>query len=38
MYSLTFCVRIMLPECHHWNTAVQAATVMLRMPPSPAGH
>jgi len=33
MYSLTFCVRIMSPECHHWKPAVQATTVMLRMPP-----
>ena len=35
MYSLTFCVRVMLPERHHWKPAVQAAAVMLRMPPSP---
>ena len=33
MYSLTFCIRIMSPECHHWKPAVQAAAVMLRMPP-----
>jgi len=33
MYSLTFCVRIMLPERHQWKPAVQAATVMLRTPP-----
>ena len=38
MYSLTFCVRIMSPERHHWKPAVQAAAVMLRTPPSPAGH
>jgi len=33
MYSLTFCVRVMLPECHQWKPAVQAAVVMLRTPP-----
>jgi len=33
MYSLTFCVRIMLPERHQWKPAVQADTVVLRMPP-----
>jgi len=38
MYSLTFCVRIMLPERHHWKPAVQTAAVMLRTPPSTAGH
>ena len=38
MYSLTFCVRVMSPECHHWKPAVQAAAIMLRTPPSPAGH
>jgi len=38
MYSLTFCVRVMLPERHHWKPAVEAAAVMLRTPPSPAGH
>jgi len=32
MYSLTFCVRVMLPERHQWKPAVQAAAVMLRMP------
>ena len=32
MYSLTFCVRVMSPERHHWNAAVQAAAVMLRTP------
>jgi len=36
MYSLTFCIRVMSPECHHWKPAVQA--VILRTPPSPAGH
>jgi len=42
MYSLTFCVRVMLSERHHWKPAVQAAAVMLRMPAvdsqSPASH
>jgi len=33
MYSLTFCIHVMSPECHHWKPAVQAASVMLRMPP-----
>jgi len=33
MYSLTFCVRLMSPEHHHWKPAVQAAAVMLRTPP-----
>jgi len=28
----------MPPECHHWKPAVQVAAVMLRTPPSPAGH
>ena len=32
MYSLTFCVRVMSPERHHWKPAVQAAAVMLRTP------
>ena len=32
MYSLTFCVRVMLPERHQWKPAVQAAAVMLRTP------
>jgi len=32
MYSLTFCIRVISPERHHWKPAVQAATVMLRMP------
>jgi len=35
MYSLTFCVRVMSPERHHWKPAVQAAAVMFRTPPSP---
>jgi len=35
MYSVTFCVRVMSPERHHWKPAVQAAAVMLRTPPSP---
>jgi len=34
MYSLTFCIRFLLPERHQWKPAVQAAAVMLRMPPS----
>ena len=38
MYSLTFCVRFLLPECHLWKPAVQTAAVMLRTPPSPASH
>ena len=38
MYSLTFCVLVMLPERHQWKPAVQAAAVMLRTPPSTAGH
>ena len=33
MYSLTFCVRVMLPERHQRKPAVQAAAVMLRTPP-----
>jgi len=33
MYSLTVCVRVMLPERHHWKPAVQAAAVMLTTPP-----
>ena len=33
MYSLTFCICIMLPERHQWKPAVQAAAVMLRTPP-----
>ena len=38
MYSLTFCVRVMSSERHHWKPAVQAAAVMLRTPPSTASH
>jgi len=38
MYSLTFCVRVMLPERHQWKPAVQAVVVMLRTPPSTASH
>ena len=38
MYSLTFCVLVMLPERHHWKPAVQAAAVMLRTFPSTASH
>jgi len=30
LYSLTFCIRVMLPERHHWKPAVQATAVMLR--------
>ena len=33
MYSLTFCVRFLLPELHQRKPAVQAAAVMLRTPP-----
>jgi len=33
MYSLTFCVRVMSPERHHWKPAVQAAAVILRTTP-----
>ena len=38
MYSLTFCVRVMLPERHQWKPGVKAAAVMLRTTPSPASH
>jgi len=38
MYSLTFCVHFMLPERHQWKPAVQAAAVMLTMPPSMASY
>jgi len=38
MYWLTFCVRVMSAERQHWKPTVQAAAVMLRTPPSPAGH
>ena len=33
MYSLTFCVHFLLPECHQWKPAVQTSAVMLRTPP-----
>ena len=33
MYSLTFCVRVLLPERHQWKPAVQAAAVMLKNAP-----
>jgi len=33
MHSLTFCVRVLLPERHQWKPAVPAAAVMLRTPP-----
>ena len=33
MYSLTFCVRFLLPESHQRKPAVQATAVMLRTPP-----
>ena len=32
MYSLTFCVRIMLPERHQWKPAVHAATQPVHAP------
>jgi len=38
MYSLTFCIRFLLPERHQRKPAVQAAAVMLRTPPSTANH
>jgi len=38
MYSLTFCVRFLLPERHQWKPAVQTAAVMFRTPPSAAGR
>jgi len=38
MYSLTFCVRVMLPERHQWKPAVQAAAVMLTTPPPVGGQ
>ena len=33
MYSLIFHIHVMLPEHHQWKPAVQAAAVMLRIPP-----
>ena len=36
MYSLTFCVRFLLPERHQWKHAVQTAAIMFRTPPSAA--
>jgi len=33
MYSLTFCVRIMLPERQQWKPAVHTAAAMLRTAP-----
>jgi len=38
MYSLTFCVRFLLPERHQRKPAVQAAAVMLKTPSSTANH
>ena len=38
MYSLTFCVRVLLPESHQWKPAFQTAAVMLRTTPSAASH
>ena len=38
MYSLTFCVRFLLPERHQWKPAIQTAAVMLRTPPSARGR
>jgi len=38
MYSLTFCVRFLLPERHQWKPAVQTAAEMLRTPPSATGR
>ena len=37
MYSLTFCVRFLLPERHQWKPEVQTAAVMLRTPPVAGG-
>ena len=31
-YSLTFCVRFLLPERHQWKPAVQTAAVVFRTP------
>ena len=36
MYSLTFCVRVMLPERHQWKPAVQAARSNVENAPSPS--
>jgi len=33
VFSLTFCVRVILPERHQWKPAVQSVAVMLRTPP-----
>jgi len=33
MYSVTFCIRFLLPERHQRKPAVQAASAMLRTPP-----
>jgi len=33
MYSLTFCVRVMLPERYQWKPTVKTAAVMLSTPP-----
>jgi len=38
MYSLTFCVRFLLPERHQWKPTVQTAAVMLRTPSSSASQ
>jgi len=38
MYSLTFCVRFLLPERHQRKPAVQAAAVIFRTTPSTANH
>jgi len=38
MYSLTFCVRFLLPERHQRKPAVQAAAAILRTPSSPASQ
>jgi len=38
MYSLTFCIRVMSPERHHWKPAVHGAAVMLRTLPSTASY
>jgi len=38
MYSLTFCVRFLLPERYQRKPAVQAAAVMLRTTPATANH